>query len=168
MDSFFRANQEATLFNVLHVSAEKKFKLNKGLNLYSEIHFQQTTGNAPVNLPLIFASNRLAWEGIYFKNMIYAIGFEVRYHTPYKADNYSPFNGQFFYQNTYAINNRPEVNAFFNFRIKAFKAFVRAENLNTFGFNTGKLGFTKNNLTAQHYPQQSLWIRVGVWWTFIN
>ncbi|MEJ7827268.1 MAG: putative porin [Segetibacter sp.] len=168
MDSFFRAKQEATLFNVLHVSAEKKFKLNKGLNLYSEIHFQQTTGNAPVNLPLIFTSNRLAWEGIYFKNMIYAIGFEVRYHTPYKADNYSPFNGQFFYQNTYTINNRPEVNAFFNFRIKAFKAFVRAENLNTFGFNTGKPGFTKNNLTAQHYPQQSLWIRVGVWWTFIN
>ena len=168
MDSFFRAKQEATLFNVLHIGAEKKFRLRKGLNLYSEIHFQQTTGNPPVNLPLIFTSNRLAWEGIYYKNMIYAIGFEVRYHTPYKANNYSPFTGQFFYQNSFTVNNRPEVNAFFNFRIKAFKAFVRTENLNTLGTNTGRIGFTKNNLTAQHYPQQSLWIRVGIWWTFIN
>lgn len=168
MDSFFRASQEATLFNVLHIAAEKKFRLLKGLNLYSEIHFQQTTGNPPVNLPLIFTSNRLAWEGIYYKNMIYAIGFEVRYHTPYKAPNYSPFTGQFFYQDSYTVNNLPEVNAFFNFRIKAFKAFVRAENLNTLGLNTGKIGFTKNNLTAQYYPQQSLWIRVGIWWTFIN
>ncbi len=168
MDSFFRASQEATLFNVLHIAAEKKFRLRKGLNLYSEIHFQQTTGNPPVNLPLIFTSNRLAWEGVYYKNMIYAIGFEVRYHTPYKAPNYSPFTGHFFYQDTYTVNNRPEVNAFFNFRIKAFKAFVRAENLNTLGLNTGKIGFTKNNLTAEHYPQQGLWIRVGIWWTFIN
>jgi hypothetical protein len=168
MDSFFRAKQEATLFNVLHISAEKKIKLRKGFNLYSEIHFQQTTGNPPVNLPMIFTSNRLAWEGVYFKNMIYAMGFEIRYHTPYKADNYSPFTGQFFFQDNYTINNRPEVNAFFNFRIKSFKAFVRAENLNTLGLNTGKIGFTQNNLAARHYPQQSLWIRVGVWWTFVN
>jgi hypothetical protein len=168
LDSFFTANQQATLFNVLHIGAEKKFKVKKGLNLYSEVHFQQTMGNPPVNLPLIFTSNRLAWEGIYYKNMIYALGFEVRYHTPFKAPNYSPFVGQFFFQDTYSISNRPEINAFFNFRIKSFKAFIRAENLNTFGTNTGRPGFNKNNLTAQHYPQQGLWIRVGVWWTFVN
>jgi hypothetical protein len=167
-DSFFVASQDATLFNVLHLSAQKKFVLRKGLNFYSEIHLQQTTANAPVHLPLIFTANRLAWEGVYYKNMIYSFGFEVRYHTPYKADDYSPFVGQFFYQNTATINNRPEVNAFFDFRIKSFKAFVRAENLNTFGTNTGRLGFTKNNLTAPHYPQPSFWFRLGIWWTFIN
>lgn len=168
MDSFFTANQESTLFNVLHIAAEKKFRLAKGLNLYSEVHLQQTAGNPPLHLPLIFTSNRIALEGVYYKNMIYSIGFEVRYNAPYKADNYSPFVGQFFYQDVATISNRPEVNGFFNFRIKSFKAFVRAENLNTLNSSSGKIAFTKNNFTAFHYPQQSFWFRLGIWWTFIN
>ncbi len=167
-DSFFTAKQEGTLFNVLHVSAKKKLKLSKVLNLYSEIHLQKTAGNPPIHIPLIFTSNRISFEGVYYKNMLYAIGLELRYHTPYKADNYSPFTGQFFYQDNYTISNRPEVNAFFDFRIKTFKAFVRAENLNTIGTNTGKIGLNKNNLTAQYYPQQGFWFRLSIWWTFIN
>jgi hypothetical protein len=167
-DSFFSARQEATLFNVLHVAAKKKLKLSKVLNLYTEVHLQKTAGNPPINIPLVFTSNRLSFEGVYYKNMIYAIGIEVRYHTPYKADNYSPFVGQFFYQNNYTISNRPEVNAFFDFRIKSFKAFIRAENLNTIGTNTGSFGLNQNNLTAQHYPQQGFWFRTGIWWTFVN
>lgn len=167
-DGFSSAKQEGTLFNVLHLAVKKKLKLSKVLNLYSEFHLQKTAGNPPVNIPLVFTSNRLSFEGVYYKNMVYAIGLEVRYHTPYKADNYSPFLGQFFYQDSYTISNHPEVNAFFNFRIKTFKAFVRAENLNTIGTNTGKLGLNQNNLAAQHYPQQGFWFRLGIWWTFIN
>lgn len=167
-DSFFSARQEGTLFNVLHLSAKKKLRLSRVLNLNSEIHLQKTAGNQPIHIPLIFTSNRISFEGVYYKNMIYAIGLELRYHTPYKADNYSPFLGQFFYQDGYTISNRPEVNAFFNFRIKTFKAFIRTENLNTIGTNTGKIGLNQNNLTAQHYPQQGFWFKLGIWWTFIN
>ena len=167
-DSFFTAHQEGTLFNVLHVSAKKKLKLSKVLNLYSEVHLQKTAGNPPLHIPLIFTSNRISFEGVYYKNMLYAIGLELRYHTPYKADNYSPFAGQFFYQNDYTVKNRPEINAFFDFRIKTFKAFIRTENLNTIGTNTGKFGLNQNNLTAQHYPQEGFWFRLGIWWTFIN
>lgn len=100
--------------------------------------------------------------------MTYAYGVEVKYYTSYKADNYSPFLGQFFNQNNYTVRNRPEVNAFFDFRIKTFKAFFRLENLNSIGTNAGSVGFNKNNLAAQFYPQQGFWIRVGIWWTFIN
>ena len=167
-DSFFSARQEATLFNVLHLSGKKKFRLSRVLNLYSEVHFQKTAGNPPLHLPLVFTSNRISFEGVYYKNMLYAIGLELRYHTPYKADNYSPFIGQFFNQDSYTVSNRPEINAFFNFKIKTFKAFIRVENLNTFATNTGSPGFNKDNLTAQHYPQQGFWFRLGIWWTFIN
>ena len=167
-DSFFTARQQSSLFNVLHISAKKSFKLGRKLHLYAEVHLQQTAGNAPVNIPLFFTNNRLVFEGIYYKNMTYAYGFEIKYHSPYKADNYSPFLGQFFYQNNFTVNNRPEVNAFFDFRIKTFKAFLRIENLNTIGTNVGSFGFNKNNLAAQYYPQQGLWIRIGIWWTFIN
>ncbi len=160
--------QEGTLFNVLHISGKQKLKLSKVLNLYSEVHFQKTVGNAQLHIPLIFTSNRLSFDGVYYKNMLYSIGVEVRYHTPYNADNYSPFIGQFFYQDNVTINNRPEINGFFDFRIKRFSAFIRVENLNTLGTNTGKLGFYQNNYTAPHYPQQDFWFRLGIWWTFIN
>ncbi|GEO10030.1 putative porin [Segetibacter aerophilus] len=167
-DDFMSPAQTGTLFNILHISGKKQIRLSRVLNLYSEIHFQQAVGNPPLNLPLIFTNNRISFDGVYYKNMNYSIGLELRYNTPYKADNYSPFIGQFLYQNNYTISNRPEVTAFFNFRIKRFSAFIRAENLNTFGTNTGTPGFTKNNYNAPFYPDKGFWFRLGVWWTFIN
>ena len=167
-DNFLSPAQTGTLFNLLHIVGKKQIKLSRVLNLYTEVHFQQPVGNPPLNLPLVYTNNRISFDGVYYKNMNYSIGLEVRYNTPFKADNYSPFIGQFFYQNTYTINNRPEVNAFFNFRIKRFSAFIRAENLNTFGTNTGSPGFTKNNYSAPYYPQKGFWFRLGIWWTFIN
>lgn len=50
-DSFFTSKQEAALFNVLDIGLEKKIKLNRRFNWYTEIHLQQTTGNAPVHTP---------------------------------------------------------------------------------------------------------------------
>jgi hypothetical protein len=166
-DNFFASKQEGTLFNLLHLSAEKKFKLRGRWNLYSEIHFQQTSANAPVNVPFIYTQNRLAFEANLYKNLFLSTGVELKYHTPYKAANYSPFVGQFFLQDTLTISNRPEIAAFFNFRIKSFKAFVRAENLNTVDFSNS-FKFTRNNFAAPHYPTNGFWFRLGIWWTFVN
>jgi len=164
MDSFFTAKQEATLFNVLHLSAQKIFQLSKYWNWYTELHFQQTTGGAPVNLPHLLSINRLAFEGNFYTNLYLSAGIEARYYTRYKADGYSPFSGQFFYQNQYTVSNRPDINLFFNFRIKTFKTFIRLENINTFNITGGNT----YNFTAQNYPMQGMWFRMGIWWTFIN
>jgi hypothetical protein len=165
-DSFFTLNQ-ASLFNVLHVSAEKVFKLSKYFNWYVEAHLQQTTGNPPVHVPSFIMRNRLAFEGNFFKNLFLSTGLEVRYYTNYKADNYSPFIGQFFNQNSFTTSNLPDVNIFFDFRIKTFKAFVRLENINTVNPSKG-FSFTNYNFVAPLYPSQGLWARLGIWWTFIN
>jgi hypothetical protein len=167
-DNFFSAKQEGTLFNILHISGQKTFRLSKRWSLFSEVHLQKETGDPPINIPLLFTNNRINFEANLYKNLYLATGFEVRYHTPYKADNYSPFLGQYFYQNSVTINNRPVVNAFFDFNIKSFRAFVRAENLNALRVSGGNFGFTKENFTAEHYPNQGLWIRLGIWWTFVN
>lgn len=166
-DSFFNVNQETSLFNVLHVSAEKAFKLSKYFNWYVEAHLQQTTGNPPVHVPLFLMRNRLAFEGNFYKNLFLSTGIEVRYYTNYKADNYSPFIGQFFTQNSYTTSNSPDVSIFFDFRIKTFKAFLRLENINTVNPSEG-YSFTKYNFVAPLYPAQGLWARLGIWWTFIN
>lgn len=173
-NGFFTTAQEGTLFNVLHLMGKLRFKpYNHGnffnhVHWYAELHLQKTAGNPPLHLPLIFTSNRLVFEGNFYRNLDLATGFEVRYSTPYKADNYSPFTGQFFYQDSYTIHNRPEVNFFFDFRIKRFTAYLRFENLNTLSKNTGTWGFNENNYSAQYYPQPGLWIRLGIFWSFIN
>ena len=165
-DSFFKASQYLTLFNVLHVYGEKTIKLAKHWNYYAEVHLQQTTGNAPVNIPQFLTRQRIAFEGNFYTNLFLSTGFEVRFMSNYKAPNYSPFTGQFFYQDNYSFNNRPDINFFFHFRIKSFKAFARLENLNT--LNTSNFSFNHYNFKLQEYPGTGLWLRVGIWWNFIN
>lgn len=165
-DDFLSAKQESALFNVLHIGAEKRFKLSRFWNWYSEVHLQQATGSAPVNLPLILTRNRLVFEGNFFKNLFIATGLELRYNVSYKPDNYSPFTGQFFYQNTETISNRPDINAFLHFRIKSFKAFIRLENLNT--LNPNGFSFNKYNFSAPNYAMRALWLQTGIWWNFVN
>lgn len=166
-NSFIAAQQAPAIFNVLHVSAEKTFKISRYWNWYTQLHLQQKAGDAPVNMPLAFTSNRLVFEGNFFKNLFLATGMELRYYLPYKADSYSPFTGQFFYQQSYTTANRPDINLFLHFRIKSFKGFLRFENVNTFNPTSG-FSFSKYNFAAEHYPQRALVFRYGIWWNFVN
>ncbi|NNV54975.1 putative porin [Limnovirga soli] len=168
LDNYFTAKQQSALFNVLHIGAEKQIKLSKHWNWYIDAHVQQKTGDAPVNLPFLLTRNRFAFEGNFFTNLFMSTGFEVSYHTAYKADNYSPLNGQFFLQNEFSTaNNTPDVNAFLHIRIKSFKGFLRVENINTLNRND-KYRFTNNNFEAPHFPHRSMWLHIGIWWNFVN
>ncbi len=167
---FYQLNQASALFNVLQVAAQKTFRFGrkKQFNLHSDVYVQQVIGNAPVNVPLVFTRNRLAYEGnLGFRNLDIALGLESKYHTAYKADNYSPVLGQFQYQDTAVIRNLPDIAAYVHFRIRSFKAFVRAENLNTMSFSDG-FGFTNNNLAATGYPYPGFLFRLGIYWGFVN
>lgn len=168
LQKFYQLEQEGTLFNVLQAGVEKVTRLRKHWNLYSDVYIQQKAGSAPVNLPLLFTRQRLAFEGLFFKtNLKIATGLEFRYHTPYKADHYSPLLGRYYYQDSFSVKNLPDISAFVHFRIRNFKTYIRAENLNTISLNQG-FGFTNNNLVAEGYPMPGLQIRVGIYWTFVN
>src|SRR5205085_7516479 len=166
---FYKLKQYEPLFNFLSISAQKVFRLGRHFNWYADVYFQQKTGSVPLHIPTVFTRNRLAYEGNFFKNLNLFTGFEIKYHTPYKADGYSPVLGQFFYQDSVTISNGPDIAAFLQFRIRSFKAFIRAENLNTAEITKeGGFGFTNNNLAAPSYPYPGLQIRVGIWWSFVN
>jgi hypothetical protein len=167
--NFYELRQESALFNVIGVGLQKTIRLGRRWNWHADVYFQQVIGDAPVNLPLIFTRNRIAYEGnLGFRNLDIAFGAEVRYHTPYKADNYSPALGQFFYQESITIsNNLPDVAGYLQFRIKGIKLFIRAENLNT-ARTLGGFGFTNNNLAAPNHPYPGLVLRFGVFWSFVN
>jgi hypothetical protein len=166
---YYLLQQHSPLFNVLRVGIEKTIKLGKSWNWHADVYFQQAIGNAPLNLPLIYTRNRIGYEGnLGFKNLDMAFGLEARYHTPYKADGYSPILGQFFYQDTATISNAtPDITGYVHFRIRPFKAYLRFENLNTARMNDG-FGFTNNNQAVPGYPYPGLVIRLGIYWSFVN
>lgn len=167
---YYQLQQETALFNVLQIALEKTVKLGKRWNWHAEIYFQQAVGNAPVNMPVIYTRNRIAYEGnLGFKNLDIAMGAEVRYRTSYKADGYSPVQGQFYYQDSITIKNPlPDMAAYVHFRIRPFKTFFRVENLNTFRKLGQNYGFTNNNLLAPGYALPGLQLRLGVYWSFVN
>jgi hypothetical protein len=167
-DSLYKSTQDKNIFNVLHVYGQKKFALSRFFNFYSEVHLQQATPGAPVHLPLIVTRERIAFEGNFYRNLFLSMGLELIYNSPYDADNYNPLTGQFFYQNTQSISNRPDANVFVNFRIKSFKGFVRFEHVSTFQSGDGSTGFTDRSFGAPLYPGRTLWFRAGIWWNFVN
>ena len=166
---FYHANQSGPLFNLLQVGAEKVFSISKHFKLYSQVTVQQKAGSAPVNVPLVFTRNRIGYQGnLGFKSLNMYFGLEGKYHTPYKADGYSPLIGQFYYQDTATIRLKmPELNAYLHFRIKSFTAYVRGENLNTYTLQGG-FGDTNNNLAAPLYPYTGFRLHVGIFWSFVN
>lgn len=167
LNSYRGLQQESSVFNLLRVSALKTFRVGRRWNLHSEVYVQQKAGSASVNVPLVYTRNRFAYEGKLFRNLNLSTGLEMRYNTPYKADNYSPVLGQFFYQDTLTIGNRPDLHAFAHLRIRNFKAYVRVENLNTATFEGG-FGFNRNSLAGPYYPLPGMFVRFGIYWVFVN
>ena len=155
------------MINLLQVFASKKFRLSKSWNWYTDIVLQQTDGAAPVKVPLVFTRNRIAFEGVFYKNLNLSTGVEFRYYTPFDAYNYSPVMGQFTPQDTFKLKNLPDITAFLHFRIKSFTGFLRAENLNTISFING-FGFINNNFGAPHHPTPGFIFRFGIKWGFVN
>ena len=168
--NYYKTEQYSALINISQFIGSKTFHLNllkRHLNLYSDVIVQQTAANSPIKFPLFYTRQRLAFEGVFYKNLNLSTGLDINYNTPYKSNNYSPVMGQFFPQDTVMIRNLPDVGYFFNFRIKSFTALIKLENLNTINSANGG-GFTNNNFAAPHYPIPGLIFRIGVKWGFVN
>ncbi|MGH2644295.1 MAG: putative porin, partial [Chitinophagaceae bacterium] len=158
--NFSESAQYNSIFNLWQILLNKQFTAGH-FNWYLDLALQQTLGNSPLHVPHLWTRNRFAYEGIFYKNMIYSAGIEAVYNTPYYQDNYSPVLQQFVYQDTVKIKNTlPNTAVFLDFRIKAFVAYVRAENLNTF--------VQPNMMEVAHYPYPGFTIRVGFQWSFVN
>ncbi|MCY1544448.1 putative porin [compost metagenome] len=106
--------------------------------------------------------HQLAYKLPIFKGRLDAyLGLEGRYHTAYYADGYSPFYNQFYYQDNILVSNRPELSAFFNFKVKRLRAFVTGDQLQ-------QLFWTKNVMQAPGYPAPNVYLRLGFNWVMMN
>ena len=172
LTNFYTYQQNSGLFNMLQINASKVFSAGrkKQWKWRADVSIQKVIGNAPVNVPLVYTRNRFGYEGnAGYRRLDLAFGLDTRYRINYKADNYSPVLGEFFYQNDSTVKYKlPDIAGYVHFRINSFKLFFRAENLNTFRILDGFGGWTNNNFSAPNYPYPGLVIRLGVYWGFVN
>jgi len=152
--------QYTTPFSVTEIWGRKAFRFGRFI-LDNELSYQQIAGSAPVNVPTLLGRHQLSYEVSLFNHALkVATGVELRYHTAYYCAGYDPFFNRFYYQNSYYLSNAPEESVFFNFRIKRFRAYLMADQI--------QAAFTRNTITAPGYPAQDLMIRFGFAWTLVN
>ena len=165
--NFYQTEQYNKPINVVQFSASKKIRLKKYWYYYADAVVQFVNNAAPINLPFIFTRSRISYEKTAYKNLKLSAGIEVRYYTPYKANDYSPLLSQFTTQENITIKNKPDAALFFNFKIKGFTTYIRMENVNTITFQNG-FGFKDNNFASPHYPTQGRTLRLGIRWWFVK
>lgn len=166
---YYKANQATGLFNVFEIKGQKSFRVGKHWNWLAAVQINQRLGDGPVNMPLLYTFHRFGYEGnLGFRKLNFTTGLEGRYFTPYKADNYSPLQSQFFFQDAQQISMKfPDITAYMHFRITSFTLYLRAENINTASFSGG-FGWTNNNMAAPDYPTPGFQLRIGIFWSFVN
>lgn len=156
----FKWQQHNEVFNVFQLAANKDFNYGIFYN-ENEVIYQQLVGDAPVNFPSFMLRHQLRIETpVFNKNLHFSFGVEGRYHTPYGANGYMPYYNQFYYQNIYQLKNKPELMAFFNFKVRAFRAFVVLDQVQTLWW--------QSNIYAPGYGGTNMVFRFGFNWVLYN
>lgn len=160
LDSNQAPAQASSTFNLTQVWLRKAFRWRHWI-LDNEIAWQQSTAGALVNVPTLMGRHQLSIEKQVFNSALrIATGIEARYHSTYNTPGYSPFFNRFYYQNSYQVTNAPELSAFFNFRIRKFRAYFMADQLQQL--------FDRNYISAEGYAAQNFMIRFGFIWNLVN
>jgi hypothetical protein len=155
-----KPSQSATAFSLTQLWLRKIFQFGR-FRMDNEWLYQQQSNAAPVNVPQFVGRHQLAIETAIFKKQLkIASGVEVRYHSAYYANGYSPFFNQFYLQNTYRVSNIPEASVFFNFNIKRFRAYIM--------FDQVQQLFHNNLVISKGYHAQNAMLRFGFSWVMVN
>ncbi len=168
--------QYGVAFNVSQAWARKMFRLGN-FYLDNELMYQTSVDNAPINVPHLMGRHSASYERAMFKRALkIATGVEVRYNTSYHPAGYDAQLNRFYYQNTTYVNNIPELSAFLNFRVKHFRAFIMADQLQQLFAKNAILfvapqvnNFYGNGLNnTPVYATQNFMLRFGFSWVLIN
>lgn len=159
-DSSLNALQYATVLPITQLELNKTFQY-KTIVLDNQILLQISKSAGPIQLPLWSSVHRIAFQNrILKRKLLIATGIEMRYNTPYFANDYAPMYFSFVTQYQNKIRNIPEMTYFFNFKVKRFRAAVAFDQLQQL--------FTRNNINFPNYAAQNFAIRFALQWAFVN
>ena len=131
------------------------FALNNTL-LYQKV----LDGNSVLNVPDIVSRNSLYYHDHWFGRALYLqTGFTLNYFTDYYMDAYDPVLAEFYVQNVEEFEGFPQVDFFFNGKVRQARIFFKLEHVNS--LLTGN-----DNFSAPLYPYRDFGIRFGLIWNY--
>lgn len=152
---------QAEPFALLQASLSKNFQW-RSLHWRNEWVFQPGAGQSPLNLPPLWGRHQLSLERSLFRSPLRAAtGLEFRYHSAFTPPGYMPLYLQYYSRQGDPRSSFGEISAFFNFRVKRFRAYVMADQIQ-------RLLGQQNTAYAPGYPGTDMMIRFGFLWELIN
>lgn len=153
--------QQADPFSLIQAGLSKNFQW-RSLHWRNEWVYQPQAREAPLNLPPLWGRHQLSLERSLFRSPLQAaIGLEFRYHSAFTPPGYLPLYLQYYAREGDPRSSFGEISAFFNFRVKRFRAYVMADQIQRL---LGQI----NTPYAPGYPGTDLMIRFGFLWELIN
>jgi hypothetical protein len=153
---------DSRAINMLVLSFANRFGY-KGIHFDNDVWFQKSAGSDVIRLPLVTLKSSLYYERHVFKDALwFAVGVNVRYYTPFKANEYNPLFGQFYIQNSHTETFYPILDVFLNVKIKTVRIFLMGTNLSSF------FGPQKGYYTAYMYPAADASFQFGAAWRFFE
>ncbi len=160
-DSVTLPLQTSENIDVLKVKLSNTFKYWK-LGLDNTVMYQSVQGGEGIyNVPEIVTRNSLYYEDHWFKKnaLFLQAGVTFKYFSSYNGDAYDPVLSEFYTQNDQEIGGFPQIDLFFNAKVRQTRVFFRVENFTE--------AFSQNTeFSAPGYATRDAVIRFGLVWNF--
>jgi hypothetical protein len=146
--------------NLIKVSVGKNFIFGRwhfdNFGVYQKTDYQET-----LRTPEFYLYSSLTYNKLFFGVLNSAIGFNVRYNTPYTAPSYAIGIGQFYNGPSVKFSSYPVASVFAKATLKRTNLFVQYDYANQGAFSQGYY-------TVNRYPMPDATIKFGVNWYFYN
>lgn len=143
-------------------------RVNLFLSLGSWFHYdmqqmvQYSSDQNQIRVPLFASKNSFYADFHLFKNALHSqVGFDLRYHTAFKADGYDPSLGIFYRQDEEKVGNYLWADFFINLQIKRATIYLKAGHFNSF---LEKQAY----FMLPGYPSKQFGLSFGLTWKFFD
>ncbi|MBP5190143.1 MAG: hypothetical protein J6031_04435 [Bacteroidales bacterium] len=136
-------------------------------NIRLQQMLQNSSDDAVIRVPLFASKNSLFADFSLFRGALQMqTGFDLRYHTKYRADGWNPLLGAFYRQDDVEVGNYLVADFWINLQVKRASIYLKASHFNA---PLEELpGFTPNYFSLPHYPLENFGLYWGITWKFFN
>lgn len=155
---------EKGLLTQLQASAHLRFGW---FNIRLQEMVQHSNNDNVVRVPLFASKNSLYADTRLFRGALrLQTGFDIRYHTKYKADGWNPLLGAFYRQDDVEVGNYIVADYWITLQVKRASIYLKASHFNAPLENLLKI--QPNYFSLPHYPLEDFGLYWGLTWKFFN
>ncbi len=163
---YFRVIEPTQLgnnINLLKLSVGQHFRLGR-FHLDNYAVYQKSDYNSVLAIPELYTWHSLYYQGLLYKIVDFNLGFDVRFHTPFRNPSYAINIGQFYNSNE---NSAIEFSTYPVADVWVTATLKRANLFFSYNFVNQHL-WPAGYYTVRRYPMNNANFRVGISWKFYD